>query len=160
MCLAYIRYRLASTAATTEGDEEENREKEEREWQKAKESGRCKVEMREKGGHRETAAEETFDGPLWLALISDRQNFVCALLSHILFSPDSLHNNLISWYSLCKLFSIQCLARWHPDMPGTHSCHGPSCGNGVRLPSPGHKQPYILQSPRDSSWPILLAVLH
>ncbi len=49
MCLAYIRYRLASTAATTEEDEEENQEKEEREWQKAKELGRCKVEMREKG---------------------------------------------------------------------------------------------------------------
>ncbi len=40
MCLAYIRYRLASTAATTEEDEEENQEKEEREWQKAKELGK------------------------------------------------------------------------------------------------------------------------
>lgn len=53
--------------------------------------GRCKVEMREKGGRRETAAEETFDGPLWWALISDRQHFTYTVFSHIPFNPQRTH---------------------------------------------------------------------
>lgn len=160
MCLAYIRSRLASTEATTEGDEEENRGIEEREWQKAKESGRCKVERREKGGHRETAVKETSDGPLGWDLISDGQHFTCTVLSHVIFalkqSSQCLHSSTTFHVNFFK-FWLQ-YARKTLIMA--------SCRNGVRLPSPGHKQSFILcyqlknDQPRDSFWPLLLAVLH
>lgn len=107
------------------------------------------MERRETGGLRETVVKETSDRQHQWALISDR-NSNNLILSDTYFTPlftvHSLHHNFkIRTDVLINYFKFIAWQVWH--MLPTPTCQQHlwclSCGNGARLPSPGHKQPYV-----------------